>query len=96
MVIWSDFVIAFLIGVIIGLKVPREKKAFVVHGGYEMGKNLKAKECSKHNLLLYYGSKCSECAFEKAEEKFEEYQIARVEGFIPPDMTFEEWLGEEE
>ena len=41
-------------------------------GDGEMGKNLKAKECSKHNLLLYYGSKCSECAFELAVMRFEE------------------------
>tara|TARA_R100000664_G_C2720485_1_gene114142 strand:+ start:170 stop:328 length:159 start_codon:yes stop_codon:yes gene_type:complete len=30
-----------------------------------MGKNLKAKECSKCGELLYYGAKCGECALEK-------------------------------
>jgi uncharacterized membrane-anchored protein YhcB (DUF1043 family) len=38
MVMWLKFVIAFFVGVIIGLKIPRERKAFVIHGGYENGK----------------------------------------------------------
>jgi hypothetical protein len=65
-------------------------------GGMKMGKNLTASECPKHNEIIYYRGKCSECIFEEAEERFEEYQIARVEGFIPADMTFAEWIGEEE
>ena len=42
MVIWTDFVIAFLIGIIIGMKIPREKKTFVIHGGYENGKEFES------------------------------------------------------
>ena len=61
-----------------------------------MGKNLKSEWCEKHGEILYYGAKCGDCLLEKMEERFEEYQIARVEGFIPADMTFEEWFGEEE
>jgi hypothetical protein len=65
-------------------------------GDGKMGKNLTASECSKHNEIIYYNGKCSECIFEQAEEKFEEYQIAKIEGFIPTDMTFDEWISEEE
>ena len=56
-------------------------------GGMKMGKNLKAIICKKcKEEICYYGTTiCSDCHFYWAREKFEEYQIAKVEGFIPTD-----------
>ena len=67
-----------------------------------MGKNLTAGWCAIHSELLYYGAKCGECAFERMEESYGEYQAEKAGGQIPADMTFEEYqnkdwtIGEEE
>lgn len=67
-------------------------------GRKEMGKNRTAISCNNcGDGLCYYGTTtCLDCIMQEGEIEFEmlyeEYQIARVEGFIPANMEFDEWL----